>query len=113
MSPGPISGAASSASDPSAASFSAARTTLSTSSSRTPDRDTTPTAAPAARRSMAITVSRRERATPFVVSVFPAQRRFAVDVSSAMTTQSLLAETERACSTMSCGRWLMPLPLPC
>ena len=45
---GSISGAASSASDPSAASFSAARTTLSTSSSRTPDRDTTPTAAPAA-----------------------------------------------------------------
>ena len=65
------------------------------------------------RQSMAITVSRRERATPFVVSVFPAQRRLAVDVSSAMTTQSPHVATERACSTMSCGRWFMPLPPPC
>ena len=37
---------------------------------------------------MAMTVSCRERATPLVVSVLPAQRRFAVEVSSAITTQS-------------------------
>ncbi len=63
---------------------------------------------------MAITVRRRERATPLVVSVLPAQRRFAVDVSSAITTQSEPVARERACSMMSWGRWLlMPLPPPC
>ena len=37
---------------------------------------------------IAITVSLREAATPLVVSVLPAQRRLAVEVSSAITTQS-------------------------
>jgi hypothetical protein len=53
---------------------------------------------------MAITVSRRDRATPLVVSVLPAQRRFAVDVSSAITMQSSAFEIDSARSTTSCGR---------
>ena len=68
---GPGSGAASSAGEPSLAACSAARTTSSTWSSRTPARDTTPAEVPAAPRLIAITVSCRDRATPFVVSVLP------------------------------------------
>ena len=68
---GPGSGAASSAGALDAASFSAARTTSSIWSSVTPARETTPAAAPSPCRSMAITVSRRDRATPLVVSVLP------------------------------------------
>ena len=48
---------------------------------------------------MAITVSRRERATPLVVSVLPAQRRFAFEVSSAITTQSSDFDSDSARST--------------
>ena len=49
-------------------------------------------------------------ATPLVVSVFPAQRRFAVDDSSAITIVSPPARAAAsACSTVSCGvpavRW--------
>ena len=71
---------------------------------------------PAPRRSMAMTVSCREPATPLVVSVLPAHRRFAVEVSSAITTQSLDLAAARARSTVSCGEGpfdvVMPLLLP-
>ena len=105
---------ASSAGDACSAAFSASRTTSSTWSGPTPDLETIPTpAAPSTRRSIEITVRLREAATPLVVSVLPAQRRFAVEVSSAITTQSppgLASASAR--STVSCGRiWLM-LPLP-
>ena len=56
---------------------------------------------------MAITVRLREAATPLVVSVLPAQRRFAVEASSAITTQSppgLAAASAR--STVSWGEAL-------
>ena len=102
-SPGLSSDSASSAGEPSAAACSAARTTSSTWSSRTPARDTTPTLVPAARRLTAITVSCRERETPLVVSVLPAQRRFAVELSSAITMQSSERAAASARSTVSCG----------
>src|SRR5258708_18337822 len=70
-----------------------------------PERETVPTpAVPSLRRSIAITESERVAATPLVVSVLPAQRRFAVEDSSAMTTHSppaLAAASAR--STVSCG----------
>ena len=50
---------------------------------------------------MAITVSWRDADTPLVVSVFPAQRKLAAEVSSAMTTQSALRAAARARSTVS------------
>ena len=53
---------------------------------------------------MEITVSEREVATPLVVSVFPAQRRLAVDDSSAMTTVSPPGRAAASArSTVSCG----------
>src|ERR1039457_6010165 len=52
---------------------------------------------------MAITVSWRDRDTPLVVSVLPAQRRFADEVSSAITTQSSHSATARARSIVFCG----------
>ena len=55
-----------------------------------------------------MTVSWRERETPLVVSVFPAQRRFAEEVSSAITTQSSHRAAASARSTVSCG--VMPGP---
>ena len=61
-------------------------------------------------RLIATTVSWRERDTPFVVSVFPAQRRFADEVSSAITTQSSHRAAASARSTVSCG--LMPCWFP-
>jgi hypothetical protein len=75
----------------------------------------TPAAAPSARRSMAMTVSWRERDTPLVVSVLPAQRRLALEVSSAMTTQSSLRAAASARSTVSCGEnsLMLHLPPPC
>ncbi len=105
-SPGASRGCASSAGEPSAASFSASRTTSSIWSARTPARDTTPVRAAVPSRLIATTVSWRERDTPFVVSVFPAQRRFADEVSSAITTQSSHRAAASARSTVSCG----PMP---
>ena len=67
---------------------------------------------PSARRSIEITVSDREAATPLVVSVLPAQRKLAVDDSSAITTvlpPGLAAA--RARSTVSCGVATPSLPL--
>ena len=101
--PDPASGSASSAGVASAAACSASRTTSSIWSGRTPAREITPAAAPSARWSMAMTVSWRERDTPLVVSVLPAQRRLALEVSSAITTQSSDRLTARARSTASCG----------
>ena len=100
---GPSSGWASSAGEPSAAACSASRTTSCTWSSRTPARDTTPTEVPAVRRLIAITVSWRDRETPLVVSVLPAQRRFAAEVSSAITMQSSDRAAASARSIMSWG----------
>ena len=61
-------------------------------------------AVPSARRSTEITVRELVAATPLVVSVFPAQRRFAVDDSSAITIVSLPGRAAAsACSTVSCG----------
>src|ERR1700691_4679944 len=97
--------AASSAGEACSAAFSASRTSSSTWSVLMPERATTPTpAVPSRRRAIAITVSERVAATPLVVSVLPAQRRFAVEDSSAMTTVSppaLAAASAR--STVSCG----------
>ena len=112
-----MSSPASSAGAASAAACSASRTTSSIWSGRTPDRDTTPAAAPSPRRSMAMTVSWRERDTPLVVSVLPAQRRLAAEVSSAITTQSSDRAAARARSTVSAGEIpvvvvLMMPPLP-
>ena len=67
---------------------------------------------PAPRRSMAMTVSCREPATPLVVSVLPAHRRFAVEVSSAITTQSLDLAAASARSTVSCGEGPHPVVMP-
>src|SRR6185437_2312039 len=99
------SSAASSALEASVAAFSASCTMSSTWLGVTPERATIPTpAVPSARRSIEITVRERVDATPLVVSVFPAQRRFAVDDSSAITTVSppgLAAASAR--STVSWG----------
>ena len=103
------SGAASSAGRARAAACSAARTTSSIWSVRSRRPGTPPRPRRLARRSMAITVSRRERATPLVVSVLPAQRRLALEVSSAITTQSSDSDSASARSTISCGR--PPLPV--
>ena len=58
---------------------------------------------------MAMTVSWRERDTPLVVSVLPAQRRLAAEVSSAITTQSSDRAAARARSTVSAGEIPMVL----
>ncbi len=55
------------------------------------------------RRVMAMTVSCRVLDTPLVVSVLPAQRRLADEVSSAITTQSSQRAGRSARSTSSCG----------
>ena len=111
-----ISSAASSAGAPSAAACSASRTTSSIWSGRTPARDTTPAAAPSPRRSMAMTVSWRERDTPLVVSVLPAQRRLAAEVSSAITMQPSDRAAASARSTVSAGETALVMvmlpPLP-
>ena len=66
---------------------------------------------------MAMTVSWRERDTPLVVSVLPAQRRLAAEVSSAITMQPSDRAAARARSTVSAGEtalvmvMLPPLPL--
>ena len=57
---------------------------------------------------MAMTVSWREADTPLVVSVFPAQRKLAAEVSSAITTQSALRAAARARSTVSWGLIFCP-----
>src|ERR1039458_9358170 len=76
----------------SAGACSASRTTPSIWSGRTPARDTTPAEAPwPARRSMAMTVSWRERDTPLVVSVLPAQRRAAVGRPDPLPRRGALA----------------------
>jgi hypothetical protein len=68
---------------------------------------------------MAMTVSCREADTPLVVSVLPAQRRLAAEVSSAITTQSSLRAAARARSTASWGEYPLavvikgPLLVPC
>jgi hypothetical protein len=67
---------------------------------------------------MAMTVSWREADTPLVVSVLPAQRRLAAEVSSAITTQSSLRAAARARSTASWAEYplavvISHLPLPC
>ena len=67
---------------------------------------------------MAMTVSWREADTPLVVSVLPAQRRLALEVSSAITTQLSLLAAARARSTVSWGEYplavvISPLLLPC
>ncbi len=101
--PAGTSGWASSAGPASRAAASAARTSASTSARVTASRATTPEAVPWAPATVAITVSRRPRVTPLVVSALPAQRRFAVDSSSTSTTQPSARESSRACSTSSCG----------
>jgi hypothetical protein len=103
LSPGASSGWASSAGELSAAAFSAARTTSSIWPSRTPARETTPALIPSRPCAIAMTVSCRDRDTPFVVRVLPAQRRFAEDVSSARTTHSSHCAAASARSTDSCG----------
>ncbi len=107
---GPSSGCASSAGELSEAACSAASTTSATCSARTPARDTTPAQAPGPFRVIAMTVSCRDRDTPLVVSEFAAQRRFAEDVSSAITTQSSQRAAARARSTVSWGLMLPPRP---
>ena len=102
-SPGPSSGCASSAGELWLAADSAAATTSATWSARTPALDTTPACGPPAPRVIAMTVSWRDRATPLVVSEFAAQRRFAVEVSSAITMQSSHRAAASARSTVSCG----------
>ena len=99
----PVTCAASSAGMASAAACSASRTTSSIWSGPTPAREMMPAEAPSARRSMAMTVSWRELDTPLVVSVLPAQRKLALEVSSAITTQSSDRLAARARSTASCG----------
>ncbi len=61
---------------------------------------------------MAITVSWRDRETPLVVRVLPAQRRFAVELSSAITMQSSDWAAARARSTMSWGLVLCATVVP-
>ena len=61
---------------------------------------------------MAMTVSCREPATPLVVSVLPAQRRLAVEVSSAITTQSSDLAAASARSTVSCGEGPLAMVMP-
>ncbi len=97
------SGCASSAGPDSRAAASAARTSGSSSSAVTAERDTTPEAVPCAPSTVAITVSVRPRVTPFVVRALPAQRRLALDSSSAITTQPSARDSSRARSTISCG----------
>ncbi len=61
-----------------------------------------------------MTVSWRELDTPLVVSVLPAQRRLALEVSSAITTQSSDRLAASARSTASCGdNPLTGPPRPC
>jgi hypothetical protein len=69
----------------------------------TADRDTTPEAVPSLPSTVATTVTDRPRVTPFVVSALPAHRRFAVEYSSAITTQPSARDSARARSTISCG----------
>lgn len=97
------SGWASSAGAAPRAAASAARTSGSNSSAVTADRETTPEAVPSLPSTVATTVSVRPRVTPFVVSALPAQRRLAVDCSSAITTQPSARDSARARSTISCG----------
>ncbi|GAA3108868.1 hypothetical protein GCM10020254_63540 [Streptomyces goshikiensis] len=97
------SGRASSAGPAPRAAASAARTSGSRSAAVTAERDTTPEAVPSLPSTVAMTVRVRPRVTPFVVSALPAQRRFAVDSSSAMTTQPSAVDSSRARSTISCG----------
>ncbi len=97
------SGCASSAGPAPRAAASAARTRGSSSSAVTADRDTTPEAVPSLPSTVATTVRVRPRVTPFVVSALPAQRRLAVDCSSAMTTHPSARDSSRARSTTSCG----------
>src|SRR5262249_55957418 len=75
-----------------------------------PARALTPARVPSPARLIAMTVSCRDRDTPSVVSEFAAQRRFAEDVSSAITTQSSQRAAARARSTVSCGVTLPPRP---
>ncbi len=96
-------GWASSAGPAARAASSAARTRDSTSSGVTASRETTPEAVPSAPATVAITVSRRPRVTPLVVRALAAQRRLAVDSSSAITTQPSARERPSASSTSSWG----------
>ena len=59
-----------------------------------------------------MTVSWRELVTPLVVSVLPAQRRLADEVSSAITTQSSQRAACSACSTAACGEGRIMTPRP-
>ncbi len=103
------SGCASSAGPAPRAAASAARTSGSSSCEVTAERDTTPEAVPSLPSTVAITVSVRPRVTPFVVSALPAQRRLAVECSSAITTQPSARDSASACSTISCGLWVRAL----
>lgn len=62
-----------------------------------------PEAVPWAPSTVAITVRVRPRVTPFVVRELAAQRRLALDSSSAITTQPSARDSSRARSTISCG----------
>ncbi len=97
------SGCASSAGPAPRAAASAARTSGSSSSEVTADRETTPDAVPRAPSAVATTVRVRPRVTPFVVSALPAQRRLAEDCSSAMTTRPSVVDSSSARSTISYG----------
>ncbi len=97
------SGPASSAGPLSAAARSAARTRSSIWSGVTPARATMPVEMPSGLWSIAMTVSWRDRVTPLVVSVLPAQRRLALLDSPAMTTQPFVRDRASARSTVSCG----------
>src|SRR6185437_7855657 len=96
-------GRASSAGELSAAAFSASATRSRICSLLTPDLATTPALACVPSPVIAITVSLREAEIPLVVSELRAQRRFADEVSSAITTQSSQVAAARARSTASCG----------
>lgn len=103
------SGCASSAGPAPRAAASAARTSGSSSSTVTAERDTTPEAVPSLPSTVATTVSVRPRVTPLVVRALPAQRRLAVDRSSAMTTHPSARDSSRARSTISCGLFVRVL----